>query len=1049
MNFRLISIIGIALIQVALFVLLLVIGLHWLHASHTQELMRRAECAAQLLAVSVATPMRAGDTAAVAALLSQIGFDPDLHDARVFAADGERIAALRESDAAAHPVVLGGSGAASVPANSGATVDAVAPVSVLASVPASAGGQHLGWVEVGLSTTERDALMVQSGRVALAFALLQMALVGGFSAALNKRRGHELAQLQRGAERIASEGPGLQLAQPDDPALRRVAVAFNRMSQQLADSYATLRATLTETRSLMARVAENERQKHQLVETALDGIVSVDERGVVLDYNPSAERLFGYARDEVVGRPLDACLLGSESDADAAVGELLFGAENDGVGRLRELTLLTKDGRRLPLEISAIRWRTERGEYRTAFMRDISDRKRYQEVLEQAAERAREASTAKSRFLASMSHEIRTPLNAILNMNELLLETGLDDEQRDYAATASDSARALLSIVNGVLDFSKIEAGRVEARPQPSDPEEVVKSVVDLLAARAYAKDIQLTVYCDPAVPPRIETDPGLMRQILLNLIGNAIKFTDEGAVRVHVVLNDAADALTIEVIDTGIGIATDKQCTLFDEFVQVDAADNRKYGGSGLGLAISRRLARLLGGDVTLRSTPGEGSCFTLRLPLSAPVDATAEVRTAGALPLRDWCLSVSLDNALVADDLANQLTVFGLSVQIVPPAPVADDAGCHGEILLEPKPGGEAARRGDRPRRVALYQIGNHCRANLVRQGRAIAALRLPVVPSALINRLVQAAAATSPITEPDTGDDLAERLTRCAASAASVLLAEDSHANQLVATTLLRKAGFRVDVAENGLQAVAAVNRRNYGLVLMDVAMPEMDGLEATGCIRALPGKRGRVPIVAMTANAFDEDRQRCLEAGMDDYLSKPIDRRALYEALLRWLDPNTRGGAVVPEPLPMRSRTPDPPTDARAAIGSGDSGETRTVGQGPIDEHVLSALAADLSDELMPSVVGSFIDEAAQRIAAIERAAARGDVALAGEEGHTLKGSAATFGVCALRDTAFAIEQAGRGGSIEGVRAQIDALRRHGEAAMTVLRERFDAQSEQGA
>ena len=911
-------------------------------------------------------------------------------------------------------------------------------------------------IGLGLSTAELDAMMMTSGRAILALALLQILLVGSFSVALARRRGRELAQLQQGAERIASEGPRVQLAEPQDPGLGRVSAAFNHMSQQLADSYATLRTTLSETRLLMALVSENERQKQKLVEAALDGILSVDERGVVLDYNPSAERLFGYARDEVVGRPLDDCIVGSDLGADTAASELLFGAEDDGVGRLRELTLLGKDGRRLPLEISAIRWRTERGEYRTAFMRDISDRKRYQDVLEESARRARDASTAKSRFLASMSHEIRTPLNAILNMNEMLLETGLNDEQRDYAATASESASALLSIVNGVLDFSKIEAGRVEATLQPSDPEEIVKCVVDLLAARTYAKDIQLTVYCDPSVPLEIETDPGLVRQILLNLIGNAIKFTDEGAVRVHLALNDvgsgAADALNdvlnIEVIDTGIGIAADKQPALFDEFVQADAADNRKYGGSGLGLAISRRLARLLGGDVALCSTLGEGSCFTLQLPLPGPVDPTSEVRSAAAEPLRDWCLSLWLDNALVAEDLANQLTVFGLSVEIVPPAQVTDGVGCHGEILLEPKPGGEAARRGDRPRRVALYQNGNRCRVNLGQQASVIAALRIPVVPSALISRLVQAATATSPLAEPDSGDDLAERLTRCAASAASVLLAEDSRANQLVATTILRKAGFRVDVAENGLQAVAAVNRRSYGLVLMDMAMPEMDGLEATGCIRALPGKRGRVPIVAMTANTFDEDRQRCLAAGMDDYLAKPIERRALYEALLRWLDPSAPESPAAPalEPLPRRSETDWSEAGPTQPRGSGDAIESQAVTDGPLDEHVITALAADLSDELMPAVVSTFIEEAAQRLDAIARAAAIGDAALAGEEGHALKGGAATFGARALRETAFAIEEAGRTGSIDGVRANIDALRSRGEAVITVLRERFCTEPE---
>jgi CheY-like chemotaxis protein len=277
--------------------------------------------------------------------------------------------------------------------------------------------------------------------------------------------------------------------------------------------------------------------------------------------------------------------------------------------------------------------------------------------------------------------------------------------------------------------------------------------------------------------------------------------------------------------------------------------------------------------------------------------------------------------------------------------------------------------------------------------------------------------------------------------------VLLAEDSRANQLVATTILRKAGFRVQLAENGLQAVAAVNRHSYGLVLMDVAMPEMDGLEATGCIRALPGKRGRVPIVAMTANPFDEDRQRCLAAGMDDYLTKPIERRALYEAMLRWLDPNASESPGEPalELLPRRSETDWSGADPIQPRGSDDAIESQAVIDSPLDEHVIAALAADLSDELMPTVVSAFIEEAAQRLNAIARAAAAGDATLAADEGHALKGSAATFGASALRATAFVIEQAGRNGSIEGVRAHIDALRNRGEAVITLLRERFCTES----
>ena len=285
----------------------------------------------------------------------------------------------------------------------------------------------------------------------------------------------------------------------------------------------------------------------------------------------------------------------------------------------------------------------------------------------------------------------------------------------------------------------------------------------------------------------------------------------------------------------------------------------------------------------------------------------------------------------------------------------------------------------------------------------------------------------------------DDLADRVARCAAGALPVLLAEDSRPNQLVATTLLAKVGLRVDVVENGLQAVAAVSRRNYALVLMDLAMPDMDGIEATGCIRSLPGKRGRVPIVAMTANAFDEDRQRCLDAGMDGYLSKPIDRQALFAALLRWVDSRETGSASAAG-APAAAVQSAQPQPVAAAAGHIDPALAQD-GLPVLDEQVAGALARDLTDALMPEVVATFIAEVRERIAAVQQAAAAGDSARAGEQAHALKGSAATFGATALQARALSIEQAGRAGSLEAVRAQVNGLGACGEAVIALLAVRW--------
>ena len=1028
------AIAGFALLQALLLAALVAaaeVGLAWFSGA---QLERRAEGVARLLAATAETGLPANRVELERLAGAALTGDPDLSYVRVLDGGG---AVVAERIRAGEPL----------PSGAGAVADRGpdAIVSARAPLPSDAGG---GYVETGIAMHHAAGQLGRTRVIVIAVATAELLLAAVLMVLIAGRVSRRLGRIQTAAERIAREGPGLQIADGGDDQLARLAGAFNAMSRQLFDSYAELREALQDSRRLMARVAASEQQKRELIATALDGIITIDAQGRVLDYNPSAERLFGHPRNAVIGRPLDDCLRLPANAGGSSPTALLFGdagawsASGEGdLGRRHELELLDREGRALPLEATVTCSRTDHGLYRTAFMRDITARRRYEDMLEDAARRAREASEAKSRFLAAMSHEIRTPLNAILNMNDLLLETDLDEDQRGYAATASDSARALLSIVNSVLDFSKIEADRVEPAPEPSDPEEIVKSVVDLLAARARAKDIQLTVFCAPAVPARVRLDPGLVRQILLNLVGNAIKFTDAGAVRVRLTTEASdgdGDTLCWRVVDTGIGIPEDKQARLFDEFMQADASDSRRYGGSGLGLAISRRLARLLGGDVVVSSRPGEGSCFTLRLP-AEPLPGGAEGggdRTRLAEPLRGWHLSLACIDALVTEDLREQLVAYGLQVTTAVPSPAsAGDDGCFGEIGLEP---GAGAPGSESRRRVLLYQVGGSCPLRDEEAGTAVGRLRLPVVPSDLLACLVRARDADAPDpdpAEPGGDDDLMTRVARAAAASLPILLAEDSRANQLVATTLLTRVGFRVDVAENGLQAVAAVNRHSYGLVLMDLAMPEMDGLEATGCIRALPGKRGRIPIIAMTANVLDDDRQRCLDAGMDDYLPKPIDRRVLYGAVVRWLDGAPARPATAADWAAGVATESQPGAGVPAASAEGDRDLE------VLDERTVTALERDLSAELMPGVVATFLEEAADRIEAIAGAVAAGDAIAAGEQGHALKGSAATFGALALRDAAYAVERAGRSGALDGVDRELPALRRRGEAAIAALRARY--------
>ncbi len=845
------------------------------------------------------------------------------------------------------------------------------------------------------------------------------------------------ARLERAAVQVGRDGPGLQLAATGDREQDRLVDAFNRMSRRLAAGQSLLRQALASAERTAAETSEREAHLRRLFGAAQDAILTLDDAGRVVDLNAAAERFLAIDAAVLRGRSLDACIDFELMDTSARA--LLRGSLSTPNSPLRgELELVCVGGQQLPVEVAVSLLRGPAGSFRILFMRDIAARRRTQAQLQERARRADVANEAKTRFLAAMSHEIRTPLNAILNMNELLLESSLDEEQRNYAATAGESARVLMSIVNSVLDFSKIEGGRVEPAPLDTDPEEIVRSIVDLLAARAHAHGLELTVFCDPMVPERIDTDPGLMRQILLNLLGNAIRFTDAGMVGVRLERGADAGMLHIRVIDTGVGIPPEDQAELFSEFQQAQAPGGRRQGGSGLGLAISRRLARLLGGNITLESVPGKGSCFTLALPLPTAVPAGA--RASAAAPLGAYRVSLWADNRLLAGALAEQLRAFGVAVSVSCPAPAGVPDGCCGGIRLLRRVGGAAAK----PREIALYRIGSRFVAPAGESW--VASLRIPVTPSTLVAALGEALRKVTATTAP--ADDLAERVARHAARALPVLLAEDSRSNQVVATGILGKAGFRVDIAENGLQAVAAVGRQDYSLVLMDVAMPEMDGIEATSCIRALPGQRGSVPIVAMTANAFDEDRRRCLQAGMDGYLSKPIDRRALFEAVLQFARADVSGSLSTAAGAAAVQLAAEPhgplsgsPTREASAQGQARGPQPDSAAQPVLDERVIAALASDLSAELMPEVVATFVEEARERIVAIERAVATGDGALAADEGHTLKGSAATFGAVALHDIALAIEQAGQGGDLAALESHLSWLRGCGDAVLSELQARY--------
>jgi two-component system sensor histidine kinase/response regulator len=809
-----------------------------------------------------------------------------------------------------------------------------------------------------------------------------------------------------------------------------------------------------------AALIESEDRFRSLAESATDAIISADSNGTAIHWNSAAESTFGYSAKEVIGRPLVSLLPERYRHSRKNVlTRIALGTNADTVGKTIEVVGLRKDGTEFPLELSLSSWKTPEDTFCTGIVRDITKRKQTEEMLKKSIAAAEDASLAKTEFLTRMSHEIRTPVHGTIGMIDLTLDTVLSPEQHEYLSVAKSSAESLLTIINDILDFSRIGARELKLEKAPFNLRSTIELAVDMVALRAHRKGLELLCHIPPQVPADLIGDAGRLRQILVNLLGNAVKFTTLGEIAVAVEAgtgNGKEVELHFSVRDTGIGIPDDKHDTIFEAFHQADGSTTRKYGGTGLGLTISQQLVNLMGGRIWMESVPDVGSTFhfNVRLARQSPVEKTTitpavlpDARGTRALVVDDNATSRSILRELLSnwdievteaeDGLAGLYElekaresshIFHL-IFLDKAMPGIDGFDIAGQFLDDPafKSGivmmlSSDSIHDDVPRCLELG-ISTH--------------LVKPVKQTTLLDTVITALGKI-----PEVPSETTQNVDISASGPGSrILLAEDNAAAQLIARKRLENQRHEVRVAGNGFEVLQILQEGRFDLILMDVEMPGMNGLEATRVIRKMEADSGEhIPIIAMTAYAMKEDRERCLEAGMDSYISKPVNYQELYheiESLLHSeqetasppdesVSPQQDSVSPQQESVSPQDETASPQDEIATPQQDNASPQQEKATPPPVDLNTALDVTGG-SSELLEEAVTLFLEEDYPRqLKDLKEGIEHQDAPAVKASAHGIKGAVNSFGGHAAGAIALQLQEMGRDSNFDSAETALEEL-----------------------